>query len=41
LIVRNLLEGAAVEFVVMIAGIVGAGATMVFMLPGLDSFFSW
>lgn len=41
LIVRNQLEGTEVEFVVMVAGVIGAGATLAFMLPGLDSFFSW
>jgi hypothetical protein len=34
-------EIAVMEFVVMAAGIVGAGATLAFMMPGLDSFFSW
>jgi hypothetical protein len=29
------------EFVVMIAGVLGAGATMVFMLPKPDWLFSW
>lgn len=29
------------EFVVMVAGLVGAGATLAVMMPGLDSFFSW
>ncbi|MBP1178102.1 hypothetical protein JOE48_000066 [Methylobacterium sp. PvR107] len=29
------------EFVVMIAGVVGAGATLLFLMPGLDAFFSW
>lgn len=28
-------------FMVMIAGVVGAGATLAFMMPKLDSFFSW
>ncbi len=29
------------EFIVMAAGVIGAGATLAFMLPGLDAFFSW
>lgn len=29
------------ELVVMIAGVLGAGATTVFMLPKLDWLFSW
>lgn len=35
------VEGFAVEFVVMAAGAVGAGVTLLFMMPGLDGFFSW
>jgi len=35
------VEDTAVEFVVMIAGVVGAGATLLFLMPGLDAFFSW
>ena len=38
---RNQQERIAMEFVVMIAGVLGAGATLAFMLPGFDSFFSW
>ena len=34
-------EAEAVELAVMAAGVIGAGATLAFMLPGLDSFFSW
>lgn len=41
LIAHNQLEDAPLEFIVMVAGVVGAGATLAFMLPGLDSFFSW
>jgi hypothetical protein len=35
------VEGAAVEFFVMAAGVVEAGVTLLFMMPGLDGFFTW
>lgn len=35
------VEGAVVEFFVMAAGVVGAGVTLLFMMPGLDGLLSW